>query len=63
MSCYHETDQSVISSNPLNESGKQLRKDGDMIRYQGRGNAKTLKKIPSHVYTAAEIYIVQPSQD
>lgn len=51
MSCYHETDQSVISSNPLTKlllcQEKQLRKEGDMISYQGvakREEHKSKKK-------------------
>lgn len=35
MSCYHKTDQSVISSNPVTKlllrQEKQLGKEGDMI--------------------------------
>lgn len=54
MSCYHETDQSVISSNPLTKlllcQEKQLRKDGDMISYHGV--AKREKKEKNTSYTA-----------
>lgn len=64
MSCYHKTDQSVISSNPLTKlllcQEKQLKKDGDMI-YHGAAErkntkAKKKKKKPSSVYTATQIY-------
>lgn len=66
MSCYHKTDQSVISSNPLTKlllcQEKQLKKDGDMI-YHGaarRKNTKAKKKkrnpYSKCVYSYTDLY-------
>lgn len=69
MSCYHETDQSVISSNPLTKlllcQEKQLRKDGDMRSYHGvakreKHKSKRKKKPLKCVYSNIDLYNTIP---